>query len=201
MPKTKTTKKKNTNHIQKMTTKHEEIMRRKLSGETNKEIAKAVKLTEERISFICNSPIFVDLINKKRKSINERFEEELALDNVKSKFHKAAPKAADILIKNLDHPNAKINMSAANDVLGYDGHQKKPSEDHSTKILIQGDVYQGFNIAMKALKIDEKLLIDAGLGEVVRQIDTTENDRDKSKGISGVREEEFLDILSGDNAE
>ena len=201
MPKTKTIKKINTNHIQKMTTKHEEIMRRKLSGETNKEIAKAVKLTEERISFICNSPIFVDLINKKRKSINERFEEELALDNVKSKFHKAAPEAADTIINEMKNStNSKIKLSAANDVLGYDGHQKKPSDDHSTKILIQGDVYQGFNIAMKALKIDEKLLIDAGLGEVVRQIDT-ENDRDKSKGISGVREEEFLDILSGDNAE
>lgn len=200
MPETKATSKKNTNHIQKMTTKHEEIMRRKLSGETNKEIAKAVKLTEERISFICNSPIFKEKLDKKRESINKRFEEELALDPVKSKFHKAAPKAADILIKNLDHPNAKINMSAANDVLGYDGYQKKPTEDNSTKILIQGDVYQGFKVAMNALKIDEKLLIDVGLGEVVKQIDK-ENDRDKSESISGTGEKEFLDILSGDNEE
>jgi len=198
MPKTK----KNTNHIQKMTPRYEEIMRRKLSGETNKEIAKTVKLTEERISFICNSPIFKDLMAKKQRAINERFEKELALDSVKAKFHRAATEAADVIIEEMRNPKntPKIRVQTANDVLGYDGHQKKPTDDHSTKILIQGDVYQGFQTAIKALKIDEKLLIDAGLGEVVKQIDT-ENDRDKSEGISGTGKEEFLDILPGDNAE
>ena len=126
------------NYIQEFTPKHAEIMRRKLAGETNKVIAKAIGLTEGRISFIISSPIFQKKMESKQTSIDKRFEEELALDPVKRKFHQYSEEAADVIIGVMkgEKVSPKVKRDAANDVLGYDGYSQKPQEDHSTKIFI-----------------------------------------------------------------
>jgi len=69
-------------------------------------------------------------MQKKQDSIDKRFEEELALDPVKRKFHKETEAAADVIIGAMNDVdvNPKLRMDAANDVLAYDGYTKKPQE-------------------------------------------------------------------------
>ena len=147
------------NYIQKMTPKYEEIMRRKLAGEKNTDIAKALKLSASRISFITTSPIFQERMAKERAAINNKFNEELALDPVKKRFTDVELEAADVIIEEMkENAKGEVRLKAANDVLAYGGHTKKTEEDKSVKILIDNKTYNHINIAIKALNISPELL-------------------------------------------
>lgn len=187
------------NYIQSFDTRSEEILRRKLAGERNQDIAKAMQLSENRVSFIVTSPIFQARMTARQEVINKKFEEELATDPIKRKFQKASNKASDVLIEIMeDAPIGALRKSAANDILKYAGQTKKPAEDHSTKIYIDKRTGNGIRVAVKALKIDMDLLKEIGI-EGVEEIEPTSGD--KPEGTGGAGEKELLDILQGDNAE
>ena len=190
------------NYIQFFDAKSEEILRKKLSGATNKAIAEEMGLSENRVSFIVTSPIFQAKQTSSQEIINNKFQNELATDPVKKKFHEHREEAADVIIGNMRHTNAKINMEAANDVLGYDGYTKKPAEDHSTKIFIDADMSRDIYVAVKELKIDADLLkeLNAAL-DVEGDVVDIEAGGDKSESISGTGEKELLGVLQGDNEE
>ena len=185
------------NYIQSFDTRSEEILRRKLVGERNQDIAKDLKLSENRVSFIVTSPIFQARMTARQEVINKKFEEELAIDPIKRKFQKASDKASDVLIDMMDKaPFGTLKRNTANDILEYAGQTKKPAEDHSTKIYIDKRTGNDIRVAVKALKIDLDLLKEIGI-EGVEEIEPTSGDKSKSTG--GVGKKEFLDILQGDN--
>ena len=188
------------NYIQNFDAKSEEILRKKLAGATNKAIAKAMGLTENRVSFIVTSPIFQARQTSKQELINKRFEEELATDPVKKIFHDNRKEAAAKIVElSQNAVSEKVQQSASNDVLGYDGYTQKPAEDHSTKIYIDKSMSKDIFVAVKALKIDTDLLKELDIEGVVEDIEPTSGD--KSESISGTGKKELLDILQGDNAE
>ena len=186
------------NYIQNFDTRSEEILRRKLAGERNQDIAKAMQLSENRVSFIITSPIFQARMTARQEEINKKFEQELATDPIKRKFQKASGKASDILIGLMDQaPPGALKRNVANDVLEYAGQTTKPAEDHSTKIYIDKRTGNDIRVAVKALKIDMDLLKEIGI-EGVEEIEPTSGDKPESTG--GVGKEKILDILQGDNA-
>ena len=204
MPKRKTLNEKSestkSNYIQNFDAKSEEILRKKLAGATNKAIAEAMGLTENRVSFIVTSPIFQARQTSKQELINKRFEEELATDPVKKIFHDNRKEAAENIVRLAKNAKSeKVQQSASNDVLGYDGYTQKPAEDHSTKIFVDKSTSKHFVVAIKALKIDTELLKELDIEGVVEEVEPTS--RDKPESISGTGEKELLDILQGDNAE
>ena len=188
------------NYIQHFGAREEEILRKVLAGATNKEIAEALGLTENRVSFIVTSPIFQARQTSKQEIINKRFEEELATDPVKRKFHEHREKAAEVIVTEMDNlKSPKIRMAAANDVLAYDGYTKKPSEDHSTNIYVDKSTNKHLHVALKALNIDVEALKDIDVEGVVAEIEPA--GKDKSEVVGGIGKKELLDILQGDNAE
>ena len=192
------------NYIQYFGAREEEILRKVLSGATNKEIAEALGLSENRVSFIVTSPIFQAKQTSKQEIINKRFEDELATDPVKRIFHENREKAANTIVAEMDNVrSAAIRIDASNNVLGYDGYTKKPAEDHSTKIFIDADMSKDIYVAVKELKIDADLLKELNValdveGDVT-DIGTASGD--KPEDIGGNGEKELLDILQGDNEE
>ena len=191
------------NYIQFFDAKSEEILRKKLAGATNKAIAEEMGLSENRVSFIVTSPIFQAKQTSSQEAINNKFQDELATDPVKRKFHEHREKAADVIIAEMDNiKSPKIRMEAANDVLGYDGYTKKPAEDHSTKIFIDADMSKDIYVAVKELKIDADLLreLNAAL-DVEGDVVDIEAGGNKSENISGVGAKELLGVLQGDNEE
>jgi len=188
------------NYIRKFDSRSEEILRRRLAGERNADIAKAMKLSVGRVSFIVTSPIFEERMAAKQKIINERFEQELALDPIKRKFQKASDRASEILIDMMEEaPLGALKRNTANDVLEYGGQTKKPSEDHSTKIFIDKRTGHDIHVAVRALKMDEDIIKEIGLEGVVIDVEPTSGD--KPEGPSGTGEKKLLDILPSDNAE
>ena len=187
------------NYIQNFDAKSEEILRKKLAGATNKAIAEAMGLTENRVSFIVTSPIFQARQTSKQELINKRFEEELATDPVKKIFHDNRKEAAENIVRLAKAAKSeKVQQSASNDVLGYDGYTKKPAEDHSTKIFVDKSTNKHLHMALKALKIDADLLKEFDVEGVVEEVGAGET---KPESICGTGKKELLDILQGDNAE
>ena len=188
------------NYIQNFDAKSEEILRRKIAGATNKEIAEALGLSENRVSFIVTSPIFQARQTSKQEIINKRFEEELATDPVKRILQANKEKAVNKIVELIDNPKSlKLQKESALDVLELQGYNKKPREDHSTKIYIDKSMSKDIHIAIKALKIDAELLKELDVEGVVEEVESANTD--KSESISGTGKKELLDILQGDNAE
>ncbi|GAG95291.1 unnamed protein product, partial [marine sediment metagenome] len=74
-------------YTQHFTSRGEEILRRKLAGAKNKAISEAMGLSENQVSIIVNSPIFQARETASTEIINKKFNDELATDPVKRKFH------------------------------------------------------------------------------------------------------------------
>jgi len=117
------------NYIQNFDARAEEILRKKIAGATNKAIAEAMELSENRVSFIVNSPIFQARQTSETEIINSRFKEELATDPVKKIFHENVEEAAKNIVRlSKEAQSEKLQKEASNDVLGYDGYTQKPQE-------------------------------------------------------------------------
>ena len=188
------------NYIQNFDAKSEEILRRKIAGATNKEIAEALGLSENRVSFIVTSPIFQAKQTSKQEIINKRFEEELATDPVKRILQANKEKAVNKIVELIDGAESqRLQKDSALDTLELQGYNKKPKEDHSTKIYIDKSMSKDIHIAIKALKIDAELLKELDVEGVVEEVESANTD--KSESISGTGKKELLDILQGDNAE
>ncbi len=188
------------NYIQHFTPREDEILRRKLSGATNKAIAEAMGLSENRVSFIVTSPIFQAKQTSSQEIINDKFNEKLSDDPVKRKFHENREMAADKIIELASQAGSeKLQREASNDILGYDGYTQKPSEDHSTNIYVDKSTNLHLHEALKALKKDAGTLKEIDIEGVVEEVGAAS--KDKPESICGNGKKKLLGVLQGDNAE
>jgi len=188
------------NYIQHFTSREEEILRRKLAGATNKAIAEAMGLSENRVSFIITSPIFQAKQTSTTEIINKKFEDNLATDPVKRIFQKNKEKAANKIITLMDNAKSeKLQRETAVDVLEFQGYNKKAVEDHSTNIYVDKSTSQHLHVALKALDIDEELLKELDVEGVVEEVEPAS--KNKPESVSGIRKKKLLGVLQGDNAE
>ena len=188
------------NYLQNFSARDEEILRRKLAGERNKSIAKDMELTENRVSFIVNSPNFQARQTSEQEIINKKFKEELATDPVKRKFQQHKEEAANKIITLMKEAQSqKLQRESAIDVLEFQGYSRKPAEDHSTKIFIDESIRNDIYVAIKALNIDTDLLKEIDVEGVVEKVESAS--RNKSESTGGTGKKKLLGILQGDSEE
>lgn len=187
------------NYIQHFTPREDEILRRKLAGATNKAIAEAMGLSENRVSFIVTSPLFQAKQTSSQEIINKKFNDELATDPVKKIFQKNKEVAANKIVNLMEADSQKLQREAAVDVLEFQGYNKKPKEDHSTNIFVDKSTNKHLHVALKALKIDEETLKEIDVEGVVEEVEPASKSKSEIVGSTGKKE--LLDILQGDNAE
>ncbi|GAF71358.1 unnamed protein product, partial [marine sediment metagenome] len=149
--------------------------------------------------FIVNSPIFQAKQTSKQEIINKKFDDNLATDPVKKKFHEHAPEAADKIIElSRNAKSEKVQESASDKILAYDGYTQKAKEDHSTNIFVDKSTSKHLLIAAKALNIDAELLKELDVEGVVEEVGA---DEIKPEAIRSAGKKKLLDVLQGDNAE
>jgi len=188
------------NYIKYWTAREDEILRRILAGATNKAIAEAMGLTENRVSFIVTSPIFQAKQTSKQEIINKKFDDNLATDPVMRIFQANKEKAANKIVELIDNEKSlKLQKAAAVDTLEFQGITKKPKEDHSTNIYVDKSTNKHLYVALKALNIDAETLKEIDVEGVVEEVEPANEDKSETVGSTGKKE--LLDILQGDNAE
>lgn len=118
----------NRNHVQKISDRHREIIRRCLLGEGTTDIANAVGMSVEMVSIIRNSPIVRKEINKLQD-----FADSGTLD-VMQQMRELAPLAvvrlAEVLaVESSDPRFQRLQVDVAKDVLDRGGHAAPKSPD------------------------------------------------------------------------
>jgi hypothetical protein len=137
--------------------KHREIMRRLVAGETQHRIAVEMGMTESRLSIICNSPLFKRELAALEAEVKGRYITTTA--DIQAKINQLQPRAVDILdqILNKTEVDGKsvslpLKRDVALDVLELAGSGKKKN---ATVADAMGDVVKiiadGFKLA-KELK-------------------------------------------------
>ena len=154
----KPAKRKNTSQIANITPQVEDILRRRIAGQKQKEIAEAMGLSLTRMSPIVNSPLFKEKELQMKDEINNRFMDKMSSDPVQNLFTHASPEAAATIIDIMKNAQeARVKKDAANDVLGYAGYSQKATEDKSTKIYIDQSIKNDIYAAINASDMDKDL--------------------------------------------
>lgn len=189
------------NYIQNWTAREDEILRRHIAGATNKAIAEALGLTENRVSFIVTSPIFQAKQTSKQEIINQKFTDELATDPVKRILQENKEKAVKKIVELIDHEKAslKLQKESALDTLELQGYNKKPKEDHSTNIYVDKSTSKHIHVALEALNADAEILKALDVEGVVEEVGAASKNAPESSGGTGKKK--LLGVLQGDNAE
>jgi hypothetical protein len=145
--------------------KHREIMRRLVAGESQHRIAAEIGMTECRLSIICNSPLFKRELAALEEEVKSRYITTTA--DIQGRINKLQPRAVDILDQILNKTEVDgravtlpLKRDVALDVLELAGSGKKKN---ATVADAMGDVVKiiadGFKLA--------KELKDAAIAEGV----------------------------------
>jgi DNA-binding CsgD family transcriptional regulator len=96
--------------------RHREIMRRKLVGQTNKQIAEEMGLSQNRVSVIVNSPLFKLELERMMQQADEQ------VFDAMSKLRELQPDAVNVLHESMhQHEYPHLRLKAAIQVLDRTG--------------------------------------------------------------------------------
>jgi translation initiation factor 1 (eIF-1/SUI1) len=110
--------------------RHREIMRRKICGQINREIAAEMCLSEHTVSIICAAPLFVIELRKMEKEVRAKAIEKAS--DISERIIKLQGPALSVLENIIQSKEAteRLKRDAANDILGLGGIKKgKQNED------------------------------------------------------------------------
>lgn len=145
--------------------KHREIMRRLIAGESQKEIAIALGMTQSRISIIVNSPLFKREYEKLEQEVQDRFK--VKQSDIQEEVNSLQPDALKVLkdiIQNKEVDGLKVSLplkrDTALDILALGGNSKNGNGNNGNgKDSLAGVINiisQGFALAEQAVKERER---------------------------------------------
>jgi len=165
--------------------KHREIMRRLIAGETQHRISVEMGITESRLSIICNSPLFKRELAALEAEVKGRYITNTA--DIQDKINRLQPRAVEVLdhILNKSEVDGKmvslpLKRDVALDILELAGSGKKKN---GTVADAMGDVVKiiadGFKLA--------KELKDASVAEAKEELINAQRQKPvNGNGVNGV---------------
>lgn len=102
-----------------LSTRHLEMIKHRLVGMSNVDIAKSLGITPKTVSLIVNSPLFQGELARRRQQLEQREDSIIVGGVVKAReiLDKASAKAAQSTVDDLDAEKPELRRSAAKDIL------------------------------------------------------------------------------------
>jgi len=172
--------------------KHEEMMRRKLAGESNRKIAHDLDMSESRVCIIMQSPLFIKRYKELEKEVKERFLDVTA--KIQERVAQLQEPAIDFLgnllkEKSINDMRVPLTLKhdAALDILELGGNGKK-KVDNGNKNDAMADVIrmisEGFEVAKEVIK--------------ERNLSARNSEIPPEKAVNTISDIEFNDITNVD---
>jgi len=168
--------------------KHREIMRRLIAGESNKKIATDLGMSETRLSIVRNSPLFLKEYKNLEAEVKSRFLDSAA--KIQEKINNLQEPAIDMLGKILTEKSVDdmrvtpiLKHQVALDILDLGGNGKKRIENNKNDAIndVIKVISDGFELAKQAMS------------EKLSHNDNNIKDNIKEKNVEDI---EFEDITS-----
>lgn len=145
--------------LQIITGRHREIIRRKIAGQSQREIAIAMNMSEARLSVICNSPLFLKVYKEMEGKVEERYVVQQA--DITGKVNELQPVAMGVLeniLKNKEVDGMKVSLTlkkeTALNVLDLGGNTGKSKEKGSALDDVIEVIKGSFSLAKEAIEAE-----------------------------------------------
>ena len=109
-------------------------MNRLLSGQTQRQIAKDMSLSETWVSLVVNDPLFKEEYQKLVDMVRAKVIDTSA--EVQEIINAAAPKAAKKMVELTEDHDPKVRLKASKDVVDYSDFGKKRSAEINKPIVL-----------------------------------------------------------------
>lgn len=120
--------------ISKINPKHRIIMYRLLAGQTQKQIANDLGLTETWVSLVKNSKIFQEEYQKLVEMVRAKVVD--TSSEVQEIINCAAPKAAKMIVALIDSDDSKIQLKASEKVVDYSDFGRELDREINKPIVL-----------------------------------------------------------------
>ena len=168
------------------TPRHMDIIRRLVTGQTQREIAAEMGYTESRLSIIVNSPLFQHKLKEYQKQIADKLADNIG--NIDNRVRLLQPKALDTLEELLEKKgNDRLRRDCAKDLLDIGGNLGKKRDEEGMNDFAR-IISDAFKMALSAHQPLPEL--DA--------IDITPTPQDDQPAVE-VEENEADDLLIGNS--
>jgi hypothetical protein len=177
--------------------RHREIMRRLISGESNHRISIDLGMSESRLSIIRNSPLFIKEYKKLEAEVKSRFVDSSA--KVQEKINELQEPAIDLLGRLLKDKSVEdlrvtpmLKHQVALDLLELGGNGKKRVENNKNDAIndVIKVISDGFELAKQALQ--EK--VNAAKFAATSSETKTEAEEKHEKVLHSIEDIEFEDV-------
>ena len=145
--------------LQNFTPRHMDIIRRLVTGQTQREIAGEMGYTESRLSIIINSPLFQHKLKEYQKQVADKLAENIG--NIDNRVRILQPKALDTLEELLEKKgNDRLRRDCAKDILDIGGNLGKKRDEDGMNDFAR-IISDAFKLALVANQVaPEAVMID-----------------------------------------
>jgi hypothetical protein len=128
--------------IAKMLPRHYQILDLFIQGKSNAEIAEVIGISKHRVSRICNAPAFQDQLSRRRRSLEEKMDQSIAVGvlsstiDVHKQLKKLSERAVSKLGTLLESEDENVQFRSAADILDRSGFAKVSRLESESKASV-----------------------------------------------------------------
>lgn len=132
-----------TQPLQRVKSKHRDIMRRLIAGESQREIANDIGMTEGRLSIIVNSPLFASELEKMEEQVAEQLIKNAS--NLRIRYAEHAEEALDVQLDIMrdEMASASVRADVAGQIQDRAGYSRKGEKQGPQTVVVVSNINRG----------------------------------------------------------